>query len=109
MQMRGAERHLDSRDDGKYIWCQRWPWLIKLIGLSGVILLAHICDFVEVLGRISALQNLDINHKALKSLRLIEHRVRVQNVLLAPSSTGAGDRVQRSALSSGPSKPELSP
>ena len=29
-------------------------------GLSGYIILAHIVDFVNVLGRISALQNIDI-------------------------------------------------
>ena len=32
-------------------------------GLSGDIILAHIVDFVEVLGWISALQNIDIDHK----------------------------------------------
>ena len=44
-------------------------------GLSGDIILAHIGDFVEVLGRISALQNIDI--EVLNSLRLIEHCVHV--------------------------------
>ena len=36
-------------------------------GLKGNIILAHIEDFVEVLGRISALQNIDIDHKVLNS------------------------------------------
>ena len=49
-------------------------------GLSGDIISAHIEDFVEELGRISALQNIDIDHNVLNSLRLIEHRVRVQDV-----------------------------
>ena len=34
-------------------------------GLSGDIILAHIKDFVEVLGQISALQNIVIDHKVL--------------------------------------------
>ena len=48
-------------------------------GLSEDIILAHIEDYLEVLGRISALQNIDIDREVLNSLRLIEHRVRVQD------------------------------
>ena len=40
-------------------------------GLSGDIILAHIEDFVGVLGQISALQNIDIDREVLNSLRLI--------------------------------------
>ena len=42
--------------------------------------LRHTIDFVEELGRISALQNIDIDPKVLNSLRLIEHCVHVQDV-----------------------------
>ena len=66
----------------KVSWCQRLlAGLIDQIdqhGLSGYIILAHIVDFVEV-GRIRALQNIDIDHKVLNGLRLIEHHVRVQD------------------------------
>ena len=73
----------DRRQIGRW-WktlCQRsHAGLIDQIdqhGLSGYVILAHIVDFVEV-GWTSALQNIDIDHKVLNGLRLIKHRVRVQ-------------------------------
>ena len=59
-------------------------------GLPTDTILALFEDFFEVLGRISALRDIDTDDEVVNTLTLIEHRVRVEDVQEVGSSTGAG-------------------
>lgn len=59
--------------------------------LSADVILSRIEDISEVLGRITALHDVDIDEKIVDTLRVIERRVRLEEVnVQVLSGTGAG-------------------
>ena len=59
--------------------------------LSGDVILSRIEDLYEMLGRITALHDIDIDEEIVDTLKVIEHRVCMADVNMeVSSSTGAG-------------------